>query len=55
MEEDEKQFLPVGSEKITAIIAAAGFEKQLLPLIEDKPKCLLDIKGKRSSNVRSQP
>lgn len=46
MEQDEKQFLPVGSEKITAIIAAAGFEKQLLPLIEDKPKCLLDIKGK---------
>lgn len=46
MERDEKQFLPVGGEKITAIIAAAGFEKQLLPLIEDKPKCLLDIKGK---------
>ena len=46
MEEDERQFLPVGGEKITAIIAAAGFEKQLLPLIEDKPKCLLDIKGK---------
>jgi phosphoenolpyruvate phosphomutase len=46
MERDEKSFLPVGGEKITAIIAAAGFEKQLLPLIEDKPKCLLDIKGK---------
>ena len=46
MEEDEKQFLPVGGEKITAIILAAGFEKQLLPLIEDRPKCLLDIKGK---------
>ncbi len=46
MEEDEKRFLPVGGEKITAVIAAAGFEKQLLPLIEDKPKCLLDIKGK---------
>ncbi|MEX5214808.1 MAG: isocitrate lyase/phosphoenolpyruvate mutase family protein [Nitrospiraceae bacterium] len=46
MEQDEKKFLPVGSEKITAIIAAAGFEKQLLPLIEDRPKCLLDIKGK---------
>lgn len=46
MEQDEKHFLPVGGEKITAIIAAAGFEKQLLPLIEDKPKCLLDIKGK---------
>jgi phosphoenolpyruvate phosphomutase len=46
MEEDERRFLPVGAERITAIIAAAGFEKQLLPLIEDKPKCLLDIKGK---------
>jgi phosphoenolpyruvate phosphomutase len=46
MEQDEKAFLPVGSEKITAIIPAAGFEKQLLPLIDDKPKCLLDIKGK---------
>lgn len=46
MERDEREFLPVGGEKITAIIAAAGFEKQLLPLIEDKPKCLLDIKGK---------
>ncbi|MEP6889024.1 MAG: isocitrate lyase/phosphoenolpyruvate mutase family protein [Nitrospirales bacterium] len=46
MEEDERRFLPVGGEKMTAIIAAAGFEKQLLPLIEDKPKCLLDIKGK---------
>jgi len=46
MEEDERRFLPVGSERITAVIAAAGFEKQLLPLIEDKPKCLLDIKGK---------
>ena len=46
LEQDEKKFLPVGSEKITAIIAAAGFEKQLLPLIEERPKCLLDIKGK---------
>jgi phosphoenolpyruvate phosphomutase len=46
MEQDEKAFLPVGGEKITAIIPAAGFEKQLLPLIDDRPKCLLDIKGK---------
>ena len=46
MEADERQFLPVGGHALTAIIAAAGFEKQLLPLIEDKPKCLLDIKGK---------
>jgi len=46
MEEDERRFLPAGTEKITAIIPAAGFEKQLLPLTQDKPKCLLDIKGK---------
>src|SRR5207253_3468141 len=45
MEEDERKFLPAGTEKIIAIIPAAGFEKQLLPLIQDKPKCLLDIKG----------
>ena len=46
MKEDERLFLPPGGEPITAIIAAAGFEKPLLPLIQDKPKCLLDIKGK---------
>jgi phosphoenolpyruvate phosphomutase len=41
----EKQFLQSG-DGVKAIIVAAGFEKQLLPLIQDKPKCLLDIKGK---------
>ncbi|MEE8125064.1 MAG: isocitrate lyase/phosphoenolpyruvate mutase family protein [Nitrospirales bacterium] len=46
MREDERKFLPVGGERITVIIAAAGFEKALLPLIQDRPKCLLDIKGK---------
>jgi phosphoenolpyruvate phosphomutase len=46
MERDEREFLPIGGRPVTAIITAAGFEKQLLPLIEDKPKCLLDIKGR---------
>jgi phosphoenolpyruvate phosphomutase len=41
----ERQFLMAG-QGMKAIIVAAGFEKQLLPLIEEKPKCLLDIKGK---------
>ncbi|MGH7274154.1 MAG: isocitrate lyase/phosphoenolpyruvate mutase family protein [Nitrospiria bacterium] len=41
----EQQFLSAG-ERARAIIVAAGFEKQLLPLIQEKPKCLLDIKGK---------
>jgi phosphoenolpyruvate phosphomutase len=42
----EQQFLPVGAESVRAIILAAGFEPGLLPLIEDRPKALLDIKGK---------
>lgn len=43
---DEGEFLPVGAESVRAIILAAGFEPGLLPLIEDRPKALLDIKGK---------
>ncbi|HEX9872700.1 MAG TPA: isocitrate lyase/phosphoenolpyruvate mutase family protein, partial [Candidatus Tectomicrobia bacterium] len=42
----EQEFLPVGAESVRAIILAAGFEPGLLPLIEDRPKALLDIKGK---------
>jgi phosphoenolpyruvate phosphomutase len=42
----EEEFLPVGAEDVRAIILAAGFEPGLLPLIEDRPKALLDIKGK---------
>ncbi len=46
MKADESRFLPPDGARITTIIAAAGFEKPLLPLIQEKPKCLLDIKGK---------
>jgi phosphoenolpyruvate phosphomutase len=42
----EREFLPVGAEAVRAIILAAGFEPGLLPLIEERPKALLDIKGK---------
>jgi phosphoenolpyruvate phosphomutase len=42
----EQEFLPVGAESVRAIILAAGFEPGLLPLIEDRPKALLDVKGK---------
>ncbi len=42
----EQEFLPVGAEAVRAIILAAGFEPGLLPLTEDRPKALLDIKGK---------
>lgn len=34
------------SPKIPAIIVAAGFEERLASLIKDKPKTMLDIKGK---------
>ena len=43
---NEAEFLPRGGEKVRAMIMAAGFEADLLPLIEDKPKALLDVKGK---------
>jgi len=46
MKTAERDFLPVGAEEVRAIILAAGFEPGLLPLIEDRPKALLDIKGK---------
>ncbi len=42
----EQEFLPIGAESVRAIILAAGFEPGLLPLTEDRPKALLDIKGK---------
>ncbi len=46
MQEAEQEFLPAGTESVRAIILAAGFEPDLLPLIEERPKALLDIKGK---------
>lgn len=41
----EREFIPK-STKARAVILAAGFEEQLLPLIEDRPKAMLEIKGK---------
>ena len=42
----EQQFIPRPASKARAVILAAGFEEQLMPLIEDRPKAMLDIKGK---------
>jgi phosphoenolpyruvate phosphomutase len=42
----EAEFLPTGADRVRAVIIAAGFDKGLLPLTEDRPKCLLDIKGR---------
>ncbi len=46
MKEDEKAFMPATSEGVTALILAAGASERLGPLVKDKPKAMLDIKGK---------
>ena len=46
MKQEEKSFLPSGSPGITAVILAAGQSQGLLPLTEELPKPMLDIKGK---------
>ena len=38
--------LPRGASDVRAVIIAAGSGKSLLPLTEDRPKCMLDIKGR---------
>lgn len=42
----ENEFLPRGVSDVRAVIIAAGSGKSLLPLTEDRPKCMLDIKGR---------
>jgi len=42
----EAEFLPAATDQVRAVIIAAGFDKALLPLTENQPKCLLDIKGR---------
>ena len=43
---NEQRFLFAGAEAPKAIILAAGFEPQLLPLTEDRPKTMLEVKGR---------
>jgi phosphoenolpyruvate phosphomutase len=42
----ENEFLPRGAADAHAVIIAAGSGKSLLPLTEDRPKCMLDIRGR---------
>jgi phosphoenolpyruvate phosphomutase len=46
MKEEETAFMPSGSPGVTAVILAAGQSQGLLPLTEELPKPMLDIKGK---------
>jgi phosphoenolpyruvate phosphomutase len=43
---NEQRFLFAGDEAPRAVILAAGFEPQLMPLISDRPKAMLEIKGR---------
>src|SRR5215510_11057985 len=45
LQANEQKFLLPGGHNVTAIIIAAGFEESLLPLTEDRPKAMLEIKG----------
>ena len=46
LEAHAERFSPKLPKPPTAIILAAGFEQQLMPLIVDRPKALLEIHGK---------
>jgi len=45
LQANEQNFLLPGGHDVTAIIIAAGFDEALLPLTEDRPKAMLEIKG----------
>ena len=46
MSKDEGAFMPSESPGVTAVILAAGASQGLLPMTEELPKPMLDIKGK---------
>ncbi len=46
MEAEEKAFMPADVGGATAIVLAAGEEPELKALIEEKPRAMLDIRGK---------
>jgi phosphoenolpyruvate phosphomutase len=43
---DEREYLPADSEAVKAVILAAGFDPRLMPLVSDRPKAMLEVRGK---------
>jgi phosphoenolpyruvate phosphomutase len=43
---NEQAYLPPDDESVRAVILAAGFDERLMPLVTDKPKAMLDVKGR---------
>jgi phosphoenolpyruvate phosphomutase len=46
LKSNEQRFLFAGDEAPRAVVLAAGFEPQLMPLIADRPKTMLEVKGR---------
>ncbi len=48
LQANEAQYLPTTSQNVSAVIVAAGqgFKEHLMPLIADRPKSMLEVKGK---------
>lgn len=44
LEESERRYLP-SMPTTSAIIIAAGFEEELMPLVQDRPKGMLEVRG----------
>ncbi len=43
---NERRFLFAGATPPRAIVLAAGYEPELMPLIEDRPKTMLEVRGR---------
>jgi phosphoenolpyruvate phosphomutase len=43
---DERTYLPPDAESVRAVILAAGFDERLMPLVTDRPKAMLEVKGR---------
>jgi len=46
MKSQEHAFLPADGESMKAVILAAGYDERLMPLTSDRPKAMLEVKGK---------
>ncbi len=46
MKKEEKSYLPAGGKNVGAVILAAGPSPELGELTEDRPKAMLDVRGK---------
>jgi phosphoenolpyruvate phosphomutase len=46
MKDAERDFLPPDPQSVKAVILAAGFDERLMPLVSDRPKAMLEVKGK---------